>query len=65
MVEDQETPSRQLVAEAMVLANSLAARFLAEHGIAGHLPQPARAPGAHQAGTRTRACWNSGRTGGV
>jgi exoribonuclease II len=29
-VEDQETPSRQLVAEAMVLANSLAARFLAE-----------------------------------
>ncbi|MCL4503357.1 MAG: ribonuclease R [Deltaproteobacteria bacterium] len=32
-VEDQETPSRQLVAEAMVLANSLAARFLAEHGI--------------------------------
>jgi exoribonuclease-2 len=32
-VEDQETPSRQLVAEAMVLANSLAARFLAEQGI--------------------------------
>jgi exoribonuclease-2 len=32
-VEDQETPSRQLVAEAMVLANSLAARFLAEHDI--------------------------------
>jgi exoribonuclease-2 len=32
-VEDQETPSRQLVAEAMVLANSLAARFLAEHTI--------------------------------
>jgi exoribonuclease II len=32
-VEDQETPSRQLVAEAMVLANSLAARFLAEHNI--------------------------------
>ncbi len=32
-VEDQETPSRQLVAEAMVLANSLAARFLAEQAI--------------------------------
>lgn len=32
-VEDQETPSRQLVAEAMVLANSLAARFLAERDI--------------------------------
>jgi exoribonuclease-2 len=29
-VEDQETPSRQLVAEAMVLANWLAARFLAD-----------------------------------
>ena len=29
-VEAQETPSRQMVAEAMVLANSLAARFLAE-----------------------------------
>jgi exoribonuclease-2 len=34
VVEDQETPSRQLVAEAMVLANSLAAQFLANHGIA-------------------------------
>ena len=34
VVEDQETLSRQLVAEAMVLANSLAARFLADHGIA-------------------------------
>jgi exoribonuclease-2 len=34
VVEDQETPSRQLVAEAMVLANSLAAQFLADHGIA-------------------------------
>jgi exoribonuclease-2 len=32
-VEDQETESRQLVAEAMVLANSLAARLLAEQGI--------------------------------
>jgi exoribonuclease II len=32
-VEDQETSSRQLVAEAMVLANSLAARFLADRGI--------------------------------
>ncbi len=32
-LEDQETPSRELVAEAMVLANSLAARFLAENGI--------------------------------
>ncbi len=32
-VEDQETPSRQLVSEAMVLANSLAARFLSERGI--------------------------------
>jgi exoribonuclease II len=32
-VEDQETPSRQLVAEAMVLANSLAARFLAARGL--------------------------------
>jgi exoribonuclease-2 len=32
-VEEQETPSRQLVAEAMVLANSLAARFLAEREI--------------------------------
>jgi exoribonuclease-2 len=32
-VEDQETSSRHLVAEAMVLANSLAARFLAEHAI--------------------------------
>ncbi|MFI5355007.1 MAG: ribonuclease catalytic domain-containing protein, partial [Desulfobaccales bacterium] len=41
-VEDQETPSRQLVAEAMVLANSLAARFLAEHGIpAVYRSQPA------------------------
>ncbi|MEW6387367.1 MAG: ribonuclease catalytic domain-containing protein [Thermodesulfobacteriota bacterium] len=29
-VEDQETPSRKLVAEAMVLANWLAARFLAD-----------------------------------
>jgi exoribonuclease-2 len=29
-VEDQETPSHQMVSEAMVLANSLAARFLAE-----------------------------------
>ena len=34
VVEDQETLSRQLVAEAMVLANSLAARFLADQGIA-------------------------------
>ncbi len=34
VVEDQETASRQLVAEAMVLANSLAARFLADQGIA-------------------------------
>lgn len=32
-VEAQETPSRQMVAEAMVLANSLAARFLAERKI--------------------------------
>lgn len=31
--EDQEAPSHRLVAEAMVLANSLAARFLAEHSI--------------------------------
>jgi exoribonuclease-2 len=34
VVEDQETVSRQLVAEAMVLANSLAAQYLADHGIA-------------------------------
>jgi exoribonuclease II len=34
VVEDQETASRQMVAEAMVLANSLAAQFLADHGIA-------------------------------
>jgi len=34
VVEDQETASRQLVAEAMVLANSLAAQFLADQGIA-------------------------------
>jgi exoribonuclease-2 len=33
IVEDQETPARTLVAEAMVLANWLAARFLAEHGV--------------------------------
>ena len=33
VVEDQETLSRQLVAEAMVLANSLAARWLAEQGV--------------------------------
>ena len=32
-VEDQETPSHQLVAEAMVLANWVAATFLAERGI--------------------------------
>jgi len=32
-VEDQETESRQLVAEAMVLANSLAAKLLTEQGI--------------------------------
>jgi exoribonuclease-2 len=32
-VEDQKTLSHQLVGEAMVLANSLAARFLAEQGI--------------------------------
>jgi len=32
-VEDQETPSHQLVAEAMVLANWLAASFLAERGV--------------------------------
>jgi len=32
-VEDQETPSHQLVAEAMVLANWCAATFLAERGI--------------------------------
>ncbi len=32
-VEDQQSSSRQLVAEAMVLANSLAARFLADRGI--------------------------------
>jgi exoribonuclease-2 len=32
-VEDQETPARALVAEAMVLANWLAARFLAEHKV--------------------------------
>jgi exoribonuclease-2 len=32
-VEDQETPSHQLVAEAMVLANWLAASFLREHGV--------------------------------
>jgi exoribonuclease II len=34
VVEDQETTSRQLVAEAMVLANSLASQFLAEQKIA-------------------------------
>lgn len=33
VVEDQETPSRQMVAEAMVLANWLAARFLWERGV--------------------------------
>jgi exoribonuclease II len=32
-VEDQETPSHQLVAEAMVLANWTAATFLAERGV--------------------------------
>ncbi len=32
-VEDQETPSHQMVAETMVLANWLAARFLAERGV--------------------------------
>lgn len=32
-VEDQETPSHLLVSEAMVLANWLAARFLAERGV--------------------------------
>ena len=32
-VENQETPSRQLVAESMVLANSLAARFLMERAV--------------------------------
>ena len=32
-LEDQETPSHQLVAEAMVLANWVAATFLAERGI--------------------------------
>ncbi len=32
-VEDQETPARSLVAEAMVLANWLAARFLAEQKV--------------------------------
>jgi len=32
-VEDQETPSHQLVAEAMVLANWLAATFLKERGV--------------------------------
>jgi exoribonuclease-2 len=32
-VEDQETPSHQLVAEAMVLANWLAATFLMEQGV--------------------------------
>ena len=50
VVEDQETASHQLVAEAMVLANSLAAQFLAEQGIAGHLPRPTRPPGAHPTG---------------
>ena len=62
-VEDQETASRQLVAEAMVLANSLAARFLAEQGIPAvyrSQPEP-REP--IQIRTRTRACWNCGRTG--
>ena len=34
VVEDQETASHQLVGEAMVLANTLASQFLAEHGIA-------------------------------
>jgi len=34
IVEDQETASRQSVAEAMVLANSLAAQFLADQGAA-------------------------------
>ncbi len=34
VVEDQETASHQLVGEAMVLANSLASRFLAEQGVA-------------------------------
>lgn len=32
-VDSQETPSHELVAEAMVLANWLAARFLAEQGV--------------------------------
>lgn len=32
-VENQEAPSRQLVAESMVLANSLAARFLMERAV--------------------------------
>ena len=45
-VEDQETPSRQLVAESMVLANSLAARFLMERAIPAiyrSQPQPREA----------------------
>ena len=49
-VENQETPSRQLVAEPMVLANSLAARFLMERGRPGDLPQSAETPGTHPAG---------------
>ncbi|RLA88054.1 MAG: hypothetical protein DRG58_09085 [Deltaproteobacteria bacterium] len=32
-LEDSVTPSRQMVSEAMVLANWLAAQFLAEHGV--------------------------------
>jgi exoribonuclease-2 len=45
-VEEQETPSRQLVAESMVLANSLAARFLMERGVPAiyrSQPQPREA----------------------
>jgi exoribonuclease II len=33
VVEDQETASHQMVGEAMVLANSLASQFLADHGV--------------------------------
>jgi exoribonuclease-2 len=62
-VEDQETPSRQMVAEAMVLANRLAAQFLAEHdtpAIYRTQPEP-REPIRHEEGKTLLELWQDRR----
>ena len=62
--EDRATPSRQLVAEAMVLANSLAARSC-PNGPFRRSTAASPSPGSPSIRGTTRPCWNYGGTGGA